>query len=89
MPHFLFYFFTTQAPSNGRCQVLEEVNSTFHVFRATNNSPHPALYASNSITFQLPAFNGIVNVLLPGVVPVVGKKATTYVTPLTTTFAYL
>ena len=63
----------------------------FHVliFKAKDNSPHPLLYDSNSITFPVPDFNGTVKVLLPGVPPVVGKKATTCVTPLTITFAYL
>jgi hypothetical protein len=59
----------------------------------TGNSylPHPPLYASNEITLLDPLFKGTVKVLVRGVDPsvVVGTKATTWVTPLTTTLANL
>lgn len=65
------------------------ISSVKYHSSSTEDLPQPPSYASNSITFPVPLFNGTVRVLVPGVYPlVVGKNATTLVTPFTTTFAY-
>jgi hypothetical protein len=53
-----------------------------------DNSPQSESYASNSITFAVPEFSGTVNVLDPGAL-LAGKNATIWLTPLTSTLAYL